>query len=63
MNKAEKYIGELCYGSAKNKHNAESYFNRYERMHRNKEFDKAKADRKQNKMEILEQEGELRFEK
>lgn len=63
MNKAEKYIGELCYGNARNKRNAENYMNRYERMHRNKEMDKAKDTRKQNKLDMREMEGELRFDK
>lgn len=63
MNKAERQIGELCYANAKNKRGAEQYLNRYARMHRDKDMDRAKDARKQNKLDMLEQEGELRFDK
>ena len=49
MNRAEKMIGEQCFGMAKNKKAAKKYFDRYERMRRDKALDSKKEDNKELK--------------
>ncbi len=49
MNKAEIMIGEKCFENAKNKKAAQKYFDRYERMKRDKALDKQKEENRELK--------------